>query len=434
MSSPFVRQGYTAKDDDYYVILDVDFKASQDVIASSYRKLARKFHPDKHSQDERSQKEAQMIFEKIRKAYEVLSDPQKRQIYDTLGPEGLKYDSWKLVRKQMTAEEIRDEYQRLQKQQQENRVNMIAKPRASFTVNIDASELFSRHDENFELADDDLEGPSDTTISLVEKLSSIEISAMSASMSVENNPSPNHTTTLSGNLTARNGTGNGEFSTKYRYKHSPSKHFDISYDFGNGPIFTIGYFQKLNAKTSLNARGYLVFGNFDILPCAKLTLTHKIREYLIGKIAYKEGINSPYVSTSLIYINQRLMLEVITSYKLSQTDQIASISFAHRFNKDASRLNVALVISSQGNIAVEYGCDTTILDINSVGASIAFSVPSGVTLKFRFSRANQELNVPIYLSDELHSAPVFYGTMLPLIAYYLLDRCYLRQYKQLHQT
>lgn len=431
MSSTFLQQGSYARDDDYYVILDVDFNASQEAITSSYRNLARRFHPDKHNQDERSRREAEVIFEKIRKAYEVLGDQHKRQIYDTLGPEGLKYDGWKLVKKQMTADDIRDEYMRIQKQQQETRLNVIAKPRASFTIGINASELFTKPNQEDSFQDDDLASLS-TIETLVEKIASIEISAMSANMSVESNPSPNHTTTLSGNLTASNGTGNGAISTKYKYKHSPSKNFDISYDFGNGPIFTVGYFHKLNAKTSLNARGYLVFGDFEVIPGAKLTLVHKIRDYLIGKVSYKEGISSPTVTTSLIYINQRLMLEVTSSYKLSRTDQVASVDIGYRFNNGSSRLNVALVASSQGNLAVQYGCDTTVLQINSVGAAVAFSVPSGVTLKLRFSRANQELNIPIYLSDELYSAPIFYGTMLPLVAYYLLDRCYLRQYKQLH--
>ena len=62
----------------YYEILGVDKKASQDDIKSAYRKLARQYHPDLHPNDEECAKK----FKEINEANEVLSDPQKRQQYD----------------------------------------------------------------------------------------------------------------------------------------------------------------------------------------------------------------------------------------------------------------------------------------------------------------------------------------------------------------
>lgn len=63
---------------DYYKILGVDKKASQDEIKSAYRKLARKYHPDLNPNNE----EAAAKFKEINEANEILSDPQKRQQYD----------------------------------------------------------------------------------------------------------------------------------------------------------------------------------------------------------------------------------------------------------------------------------------------------------------------------------------------------------------
>ena len=62
----------------YYEVLGVDKKASQDDIKSAYRKLARQYHPDLHPNDEECAKK----FKEINEANEVLSDPQKRQQYD----------------------------------------------------------------------------------------------------------------------------------------------------------------------------------------------------------------------------------------------------------------------------------------------------------------------------------------------------------------
>jgi curved DNA-binding protein len=66
---------------DYYKVLGVDKKASQDEIKKAYRKLAIKYHPDKNP----GNKEAENKFKLINEANEVLSDPEKRKKYDELG-------------------------------------------------------------------------------------------------------------------------------------------------------------------------------------------------------------------------------------------------------------------------------------------------------------------------------------------------------------
>lgn len=65
---------------DYYDVLGVSRSASPEEIQKAYRKLARKYHPDINKT-----KEAEDRFKEINEANEVLSDPQKRKKYDTLG-------------------------------------------------------------------------------------------------------------------------------------------------------------------------------------------------------------------------------------------------------------------------------------------------------------------------------------------------------------
>lgn len=72
---------------DYYSVLKVPRTATVDDLKRAYRKLAMRWHPDKNPN---SKKEAEAKFKQISEAYDVLSDPQKRQIYDQEGEEGLK--------------------------------------------------------------------------------------------------------------------------------------------------------------------------------------------------------------------------------------------------------------------------------------------------------------------------------------------------------
>src|ERR1700689_468360 len=72
---------------DYYKVLDVARNASEADMKKAYRRLAMKFHPDRNPGDH----EAEEKFKEAKEAYEILTDAQKRAVYDQYGQAGLEW-------------------------------------------------------------------------------------------------------------------------------------------------------------------------------------------------------------------------------------------------------------------------------------------------------------------------------------------------------
>ena len=73
---------------DYYKTLGIPKGSNEEEIKKAYRRMALRFHPDKNTDANAEDK-----FKEVAEAYEVLSDPKKRVIYDQLGEEGERLDS-----------------------------------------------------------------------------------------------------------------------------------------------------------------------------------------------------------------------------------------------------------------------------------------------------------------------------------------------------
>ena len=70
---------------DYYEVLGVSKTATDEELKKAYRRLAKKYHPDANPDNK---EEAEKKFKELNEAYEVLSDAQKRRMYDQFGHDG----------------------------------------------------------------------------------------------------------------------------------------------------------------------------------------------------------------------------------------------------------------------------------------------------------------------------------------------------------
>ncbi|KAJ7393344.1 DnaJ (Hsp40), sub C, member 11 [Desmophyllum pertusum] len=103
---------------DYYAVLNVRKEANENEIKAAYRRMCVLYHPDKHH-DPAKKKIAVELFSKIQKAHEVIQ--KRRGIYDVYGQKGLDA-GWEIIERQRTPGEIREEYERLDKEKERSGV------------------------------------------------------------------------------------------------------------------------------------------------------------------------------------------------------------------------------------------------------------------------------------------------------------------------
>lgn len=215
-------------DDDYYAFLNVSktvgaffiqlfvatklvhvfHQASTEEVRNAYKLLSKRFHPDKHS-DPQLKLAAEAMFNRLKKVYDVLSDPQKRAVYDTVGASGVEGECWALVeRKFRSAAEIKEEYEQMKKEKEERRMQQRTNPKGNVTVLIDATDIFEHYDEDDEEEEGGFFWPA------------IEVRSMSISQTIEAPITTEDCIILGGNLNVRNGVGSGTVSTTLRHVFS----------------------------------------------------------------------------------------------------------------------------------------------------------------------------------------------------------------------
>lgn len=97
-----------------------------------------------------NKRKAEILFNRTKRAYEVLSDPHKRAIYDSLGVRGLETEGWEIVHRTKTPSEIREEYEQLARERAERKLQQRTNPRGNITINVNATDIFNPYDDEFE--------------------------------------------------------------------------------------------------------------------------------------------------------------------------------------------------------------------------------------------------------------------------------------------
>ncbi|KAG5202358.1 hypothetical protein R6Z07F_011620 [Ovis aries] len=399
--------------EDYYSLLNVRREASCEELKAAYRRLCMLYHPDKH-RDPELKSQAERLFNLVHQAYEVLSDPQTRAIYDIYGKRGLEMEGWEVVERRRTPAEIREEFERLQREREERRLQQRTNPKGTISVGIDATDLFDRYEEEYE----DVSGSG---------FPQIEINKMHISQSIEAPLTASDTAILSGSLSTQNGNGGGSINFALRRVTSAKGWGELEFGAGDlqGPLFGLKLFRNLTPRCFVTTHCALQFSSRGIRPGLTTVLARNLDKNTVGYLQWRWGVQSA-MNTSIVRDTKTSHFTV--ALQLGIPHSFALISYQHKFqDDDQTRVKGSLKAGFFGTV-VEYGAERKISRHSVLGAAVSIGVPQGVSLKIKLNRASQTYFFPVHLTDQLLPSAVFYATVGPLVVYFALHRLVIRPY------
>uniref|UniRef100_A0A8B9S6R8 DnaJ homolog subfamily C member 11 n=1 Tax=Apteryx owenii TaxID=8824 RepID=A0A8B9S6R8_APTOW len=349
-------------------------EASQEELKAAYRRLCMLYHPDKH-RDPELKTQAERLFNLVHQAYEVLSDPQTRAIYDIYGRRGLEMEGWEVVERKRTPAEIREEFERLQREREERRLQQRTNPKGTISVGIDATDLFDRYDEEYE----DVPGSS---------FPQIEINKMHISQSIEAPLTATDTAILSGNLSTQNGNGGGSINFALRRVTSAKGWGEMEFGAGDlqGPLFGLKIFRNLTPRCFITTNCALQFSSRGIRPGLTTVLARNLDKNTMGYLQWRWGIQSA-MNTSIVRDTKTSHFTV--ALQLGIPHSFMMVSYQHKFqDEDQTRVKGSL----------------------------------------KLNRASQTYFFPVHLTDQLLPSAVFYATVGPLVIYFAMHRLIIKPY------
>ena len=377
--------------DDYYGILGLDKNATADDIRSAYRSRSRMFHPDKHSSlDPGKQQEAVLIFNRVKRAHDILSDEHLRAVYDTLGQDGLdalgsdlfdndsdQTSKTQLILRSKTPKEIREEFEEIQKEKQRRRLEQRSNPKGTLIVGINASEIFEF------LGMGDYDEDDDEEEELL-ALPSVEVSSLSVVQSIDVPLSLKETSTLSGQLVTTNGRGSGHFGTSYRRIVSDRSWVELQFLIGRGPVAVVKGFRSIGEKshcTAVLSLPVVIQGNTAaIIPSLDIGLGRSFTKTCSAEVKGSLGPRSS-ISSHLVYV-LRGRHQVVCSVQAGLKESFFGLFYHHRLEWNDTKVKIGSKVGTKG-VSLEYGVETKSSANSIVGATVILGVPSGVSLKLR---------------------------------------------------
>ncbi|WFD45364.1 hypothetical protein MPSI1_004046 [Malassezia psittaci] len=409
----------------YYSILNVDQDASDEQIRDAYKTLAVAFHPDKHV-DSKHKTMAEQSFRDIQKAYEVLSNPEQRAVYDHLGEAGLK-SSWSLTVPGQSPAELRAEMERQARIRQAADAEALVKSRGEFAATIDASSLFAPAVQKpiiSPLAPPRIVAPP----SLSDRLEKVNCTQLIGKHSFETQTSNTTAISISGQMMSRGGMGGGNLIGTVKTHWSPKFFSEVSATLLKPHILTSK--GQYSVDDHLFFTYAIVSQTLAVPPSLTVTwgqrLSHqssltgfssyKTGAYTIGPWGANQNGDAIAQDTGALIVGVTKQEPLMPGWTFQTTLSEMDLSVGYDWSMrvlGGILIRSGIVLGTGSGFSLFTNGERRLTENIRVMIGMECGLLSGVQAKVRVSRLGQRIVVPIMLSPTFRADLAGAATLLP---------------------
>ncbi|KAF8599322.1 DnaJ-domain-containing protein [Ceratobasidium sp. AG-I] len=390
-------------DESLYALFNLPQSATTDEIHKRYKVLAVSLHPDK-VRDESRKAATAARFQDIQRAYDILTDPHKRAIYDLFGEEGLK-TKWDVGSKYKTAEELRNEYARLARAARLQETENLVRSQGELICMVNATSLSNKR-----LGwDDRLLGMSQAQLGLKHKFDTVV---------------SDHTRlTFTSRLISMRGKAGGNVFGTIKHQYSPRFQFEATTSMLEPRTMATKATFELNEETTLRAESQLILANaLGDLPRVTLIGQRLLDPTLTGVISFTTPtFNAP----SALAVSLSSTNGLATTVELSPARLQLSAEYGVRIGgKEGVLLSASAGTGfSDGGLGMvlEVNGTANVAEATTVKLGVAAALPGGVSIRINLNRLGQRIIIPIQLSREFDLNLALYTAVVPSITAVLIN-------------
>ncbi|XP_043809896.1 chaperone protein dnaJ 13 isoform X2 [Manihot esculenta] len=374
-----------------YAVLQVSPEATDEEIRKAYRHWAQVYHPDKY-QDLHMKEIATQNFQRICEAYEILSDENKRQIYDIYGMEGLT-SGLELGPKLNKPEELKEELERLRRKKEQEKMEAHFQPSGTILANLSLPQFLD--------GDGIMRG-------------------MAMSSEIHSQISKQNTIAIGGNLEVQENSGGSAASAVLRHQLSSVSSVEFMASAGLRALIGVQTTRHLSLHSTATIAIAKSLGDGSIN--LSNTWTRQLSETANGNIQLLLG---PESSITVGWQKKDEKMSAAGELKIGTSSFGASAHYTHRFSS-VSHGRIAGRFGSTA-LEIEVGGGRKISNFGTVRTLYTIGI-QGIFWKFEFHRGRQKFIIPILLSTHLNLSFATGAFLIPTSLYFLLKKFVVKPY------
>ncbi|KAG8733748.1 hypothetical protein FRC11_003095 [Ceratobasidium sp. 423] len=399
-------------DESLYTLLNLPKNATVEEIRERYKSLAVTLHPDK-VHDEAHKEAMTAKFAQVKRACEILTDPNKRAIYDLFGEDGLK-TKWDVGPKYKTEEELRNEYARLARMARLQDAENIVRSQGELVCTVNASSLTipgSRWQ-------DKVAGVSQAQLGLKHKF--------------DTDISDRTRFTLTSRLISMRGRAGGNVFGTLKHQFSPRLQLEATSGFLEPRTVVSKAAFEVNEATTLRAESTIILANIlGDVPRLTLTGQRLLDPTLTGVISFT---TPTFTAPSALAVSLSSTGGLATTVELSPAKLQLSAEYGVRVGGKNGVLLTASAATGLNpggpGMVAEINGTAKVAESTTVRVGVAAALPGGVSLKIILNRLGQRIIIPIHLSREFDLNLALYTAVIPSISAVLVNQYILKPQRQ----